>query len=90
MLEARKAKPNPIFLTQSHEAHKVSVSSHQKRVVQFAGWLCEEILKTVPHQHLSFSLPKILRRYFLYDRILLSDVSHYGRESLKTFLATII
>jgi hypothetical protein len=29
------------------------------------------VLKKVPHRHFVFSLPKILRRYFLYDRDLL-------------------
>ena len=47
-------------------------SCHQKRVVEFGEWLCEEVLKAVPHRHFVFSIPKILRRYFLYDRKLLS------------------
>ena len=60
-------------------------SCHQKRVVEFGQWLCEEILKAVPHRHFVFSIPKILRRYFLYDRSLLSDLSRCGWESLKVF-----
>lgn len=40
-------------------------SCHQKRVVEFGEWLCEEVLKAVPHRHFVFSIPKILRRYFL-------------------------
>jgi hypothetical protein len=54
-------------------------------VVEFGEWLCEEILKAVPHRHFIFSIPKILRRYFLYDRRLLSDLSRCGWESLKVF-----
>ena len=27
---------------------------------------CEEVLKALPHRHFVFSIPKILRRYFLY------------------------
>ena len=60
-------------------------SCHQKRVVEFGEWLCEEILKAVPHRHFVFSIPKILRRYFLYDRKLLSDLSRCGWEALKEF-----
>ncbi|MFH1083488.1 MAG: transposase zinc-binding domain-containing protein, partial [Pseudomonadota bacterium] len=26
-------------------------SCHQKRVVEFGEWLCEEVLKAVPHRH---------------------------------------
>jgi len=58
-------------------------SCHQKRVVEFGEWLCEEMLKAVPHRHFVFSIPKILRRYFLYNRRLLSDLSRCGWESLK-------
>ena len=61
-------------------------SCHQKRVVEFGEWLCEEVLKEVPHRHFVFSIPKILRRYFRYDRKLLSDLSRSARETLKEFL----
>jgi hypothetical protein len=54
-------------------------------VVEFGEYLCEEILKAVPHRHFILSIPKILRRYFLYDRSLLSDLSRCGWESLKAF-----
>ena len=53
--------------------------------MEFGEWLCEEILKAVPHRHFVFSIPKILRRYFLYDRKLLSHLSRRGWESLKIF-----
>jgi hypothetical protein len=43
------------------------------------------VLKAVPHRHFIFSIPKILRRYFLYDRGLLSELSRCGWESLKAF-----
>ena len=65
-------------------------SCHQKRVVQFGEYLCEEILKAVPHRHFILSIPKILRRYFLYDRSLLSDLSRCGWESLKAFFQEIL
>jgi hypothetical protein len=61
-------------------------SCHQKRVVEFGEWLCTDVLKKVPHRHFVFSIPKILRRYFLYDRELLSDLSRCAWESLKVFL----
>ncbi len=60
-------------------------SCHQKRVVEFGEYLCEEVLKAVPHRHFIFSIPKMLRRYFLYDRRLLSDLSRCSWESLKVF-----
>ena len=61
-------------------------SCHQKRVVEFGEWLCQEVIKAVPHRHFVVSIPKILRRYFLYDRKLLSELSRCAWESLKVFL----
>jgi ribosomal protein S27E len=61
-------------------------SCHQKRVVEFGEWFCMDVLKKVPHRHFVFSIPKILRRYFLYDRKLLADLSRCAWESLKVFL----
>jgi hypothetical protein len=54
--------------------------------VEFGEWLCANVLKKVPHRHFVFSIPKILRRYFLYDRKLLHDLSRCAWESLKIFL----
>jgi hypothetical protein len=34
-------------------------------VAEFGEWLCRYVLKKVPHRHVVFSIPKILRRYFL-------------------------
>jgi hypothetical protein len=65
-------------------------SCHQKRAVEFGEWLCEEVLKAVPHRHFVFSIPMILRRYFLYDRRLLSELSRCAWDSLEVFLQTII
>ncbi|MEN6318919.1 MAG: transposase [Syntrophaceae bacterium] len=63
-------------------------SCHQKRVVEFGEWLCSNVLKKVPHRHFVFSIPRILRRYFLYDRKLLADLSRCAWGTLKGFLQT--
>ncbi len=60
-------------------------SCHQKRVVEFGEWVCGEVLKKAPHRHFVFSIPKILRRYFLYDRSLLSELSRCAWEALRVF-----
>lgn len=61
-------------------------SCHQKRVVEFGEWLCLDVLKKIPHRHFIFSIPKMLRRYFLYDRKLLAGLSRCAWESLKVFI----
>jgi hypothetical protein len=50
-------------------------SCHQKRVVEFGEFLYTEVLKQAPHRQWVFSIPKRLRRYFMYDRTLLSKLS---------------
>ncbi|MBN2437649.1 MAG: transposase [Deltaproteobacteria bacterium] len=54
--------------------------------MEFGEWLCANVLKRVPHRHFVFSIPKILRRYSLYDRKPLHDLSRCAWESLKDFL----
>jgi hypothetical protein len=44
-------------------------------VVEFGKWLCCNVVKAVPHRHVVFGIPKILRLYFLYNRKLLSALS---------------
>ena len=60
-------------------------SCHQKRVVEFGEWLCVDVLKKIPHRHFIFSIPKILRRYFLYDRKLLAALSRRRSTAVGTF-----
>jgi hypothetical protein len=59
-------------------------------VVEFGEWLCMEVLKKVPHRHFILSIPKILRRYFLYDRKLLSSLSRCAWEALKEFYQVLV
>ncbi len=58
----------PYSSTGCKEVKSLFVSSFE-----FGEYLYEEILKAVPHRHFILSIPKILRRYFHYDRSLLSD-----------------
>ena len=60
-------------------------SCHAKRVVQFGEWACSEVLKNVPHRHFVFSIPKIIRIYFLFDRSLLKELSKIAWEVLGLY-----
>jgi hypothetical protein len=57
-------------------------------VVQFGEWLCASVVKAVPHWHIVCRIPKILRRCFLYDRKLLTDLSGCVCESLKAYFTS--
>jgi hypothetical protein len=43
-------------------------SCHSKKVVQFGSHLQDNVLFPVPHRQYVFSIPKIIRRFFLYER----------------------
>ncbi|MCP3932646.1 MAG: hypothetical protein GY705_26550 [Bacteroidetes bacterium] len=43
-------------------------SCHNKKVIQCGNHLKETVLFPVPHRQYVFTIPKILRKYFLYDR----------------------
>jgi len=44
-------------------------------VVEFGEWLWQELIKVVPHRHVVCNIPNVLRRYFIYDNKLLSELS---------------
>lgn len=77
---------NEYLLAFSCKRRHFCPSCHQKRVVEFGERLCMEVLKKIPHRHFIFNIPKILRRYFLYDRRLLAALSRCAWESLKIFI----
>jgi len=61
-------------------------SCHQKRVIEFGQWLCEEVLKHVPHRQWVFSIPKRLRIYFMAHRRLLAELSRRAWKVLSKYL----
>jgi len=36
-------------------------------VIEFGEWLCQEVIKAIPHRHFIFSIPKILKRLGLWE-----------------------
>ncbi len=60
-------------------------SCHARRVVEFGEWLCRDVLKKVPHRHFVFSIPKILRIYFLFNRNLLKELSRISWEVIGDY-----
>ena len=50
-------------------------SCNQKRLLLFSEHLSENMLLKLPHRQFVFTLPKLLRVYFKYDRNLFEDIS---------------
>ena len=55
-------------------------------MIEFGEWLCEDVLKYVPHRHWVFSIPKRLRIYFMFDRRLLAKLSQCAWKVLSLYL----
>ena len=60
-------------------------SCHNKKVVQFGQHLKETVLYPVPHRQYVFSIPKVLRKFFFYNRKLLGKLSQCAVKSLRQF-----
>ena len=56
-----------------------------KRVLRFSEWLTNEVLEGVTHQQYVFTMPKIIRPYFKYDRGLLGKLCLCAWETIKEF-----
>ena len=73
------------ILAFSYRGRWLCPSCHNKKVVQFGHHLKETVLYPVPHRQYVFSIPKILRKFFLYDRKLLGKLSQCAAKSLTKF-----
>ncbi|MFZ3386481.1 MAG: hypothetical protein WA120_04835 [Candidatus Hydromicrobium sp.] len=43
------------------------------------------MIKNIPHRHFVFSIPKIIRIYFLFDRSLLKELARIAWEVLSLY-----
>lgn len=75
------------FLSFSCKGRYFCPSCHMKRVLSFSDWLTQEILEGVTHQQYVFTIPKIIRPYFKYDRKLLGKLCLCAWDTIKEFFA---
>ena len=61
-----------------------------KRAILFGHHLTENVLFPVPHRQYVFSIPKMLRLYFKYDRSLLTGLCQCAYRSLLAFLREVV
>ena len=59
---------------------------HQKKVQMFGAMLAESILAVVPHRHFTFTIPKMLRPYFRFQRGLLKQFCRIAYKCVRDFL----
>ena len=61
-------------------------SCHAKRIEEWGEWMREELILDTPHRQVVFTIPKMLRIFFKYDRSLLSGLCLCGKEAILKYL----
>ena len=62
-------------------------SCDQKRTLLYAEYLADDLLLDLPHRQFVFTIPKILRPYFKFDKRLFGEVSRLIFSLLSEFFA---
>jgi hypothetical protein len=74
------------LLTLSCKQRGICPSCDAKRAAAFAAFLKDEILENVGHTLFTFTLPKMLRVYFMHHRELLSDLARLAYETIHELM----
>jgi ribosomal protein S27E len=64
-------------------------SCHAKRREEWGEWMRESLLLDVPHRQVVFTIPKMLRIFFKYNRSLLSGLCLCGKEALLKYFKAV-
>jgi len=75
------------LLTLSCKQRGICPSCDAKRAASFAALLKDELLENVGHCLWSFTIPKMLRPYFMYRRELLGDLVRLAYETIHELLS---
>ncbi len=60
-------------------------SCHAKRLEEWGDWMREELLLDVPHRQVVFTIPRMLRIFFKYNRRLLGELCRCALRSLTRY-----
>jgi hypothetical protein len=74
------------LLTLSCKQRGICPSCDAKRAAAFAAFLEDELLQTVGHCLWTFTIPKMLRPYFMHRRELLGDLARLAYETIKELM----
>jgi len=74
------------LLTLSCKQRGICPSCDAKRAAAFAAFLKDELLENVGHCLWTFTLPKMLRPFFMRDRELLSDLARLAYETIQQLM----
>jgi len=61
-------------------------SCQARFAAEWSVFLVDELLEPVPHRHIIFTIPKILRPYFRYNRKLINGLSRAAHRAIQTYV----
>lgn len=64
-------------------------SCHAKRLEEWGEWMREELLLDVPHRQVVFTIPRMLRIFFRYNRRLLGELCRSALRSLTRYFEAV-
>ena len=64
-------------------------SCHAKRLEEWGEWMREELLLNVPHRQVVFTIPKMLRIFFRYNRRLLGELCRCALRSMSCYMEVV-
>jgi ribosomal protein S27E len=64
-------------------------SCHSKRLEEWGEWMRETVLLDVPHRQVVFTIPKMLRLFFKYNRRLLGELCRLALRSLTRYFEVV-
>jgi hypothetical protein len=82
--------PNEFLVAFSCKGRGLCPSCGAKRAAIFSELLQNQILADVPHAQWVFSIPKMLRPYFLHHRELLGDMARIAYETVREMMVAAV
>jgi hypothetical protein len=79
--------PQEFLVAFSCKGRGLCPSCGAKRAAELAAFLMDEVVEDVGHAQWVFTVPKMLRVYFLYHRELLGELSRAAAQTVKELLA---
>ena len=76
-----------LLLAFSCRQRGLCTSCGAKRSAAWGRWVREELVRSVAHRHLVFTIPKRLRPFFKFNRDLLRQMSGWAYGLVRTLLA---
>ena len=79
-----------MFVSFSCKSRSLCPSCHQKRTLELAMHVAEDVCLPVPHRQFVWTIPKRLRVYFRFDRKLLKELPKVASDVIKEVYQTVL